>query len=134
MLWPLYTKPPLAEEIQEVLGDGVCLRRVPPCCRQVQFQSDVASECATLRECELLGDRRLERVAVGIRHLLRLRLDIVDGKVDAPTPSLLVASQSASVTRHEIFELAHCVPRRSRFRGDRLSGSRTLACHYHAAC
>jgi hypothetical protein len=64
-LWPLYTRPPLAEEIQEVLGDGVRLRRVLLCCRQVTTSPLNVPRFANV-SCSATAAWNVSRSALGI--------------------------------------------------------------------
>jgi hypothetical protein len=55
----------------------------------------------------LLGDRRLEPVAIASGHLLRLRFDFVDAAADAAALPLPEAGNRTPVALQELVECAH---------------------------
>ena len=57
---PTHPRASLPKKIKDVLGDGVPLRRVLGCCRQVELQGKRSDKGAALRYGHLLGDGRLE--------------------------------------------------------------------------
>jgi hypothetical protein len=104
---PIRAVEPLLEEVQDVFGYGVGLRRVSGCCRQIELQSNGSGKRAALCALHLLGNRSLEPVTVTTRHLLRLRLDFINVDMDDTTLPPPVTGKRTPLALQKLVECVH---------------------------